>query len=473
VSALPNVCVIGAGASGITTCRALKARGIPYTCFDRGDRVGGQWVLDNSSGLSSAYRELHINVSRKRMEYTDFPMPKSIPDFPHHTHIARYFDDYVDHFRLRDGIVFGRTVEFASRLPGGGWEVELDGGERKHFDALAVASGHHSYPRGPAPPFPGRFAGTEMHSHSYRDNAFLEGRDVVVLGMGNSAMDIAVESSYVARNTYLAARRGAHILPKYVMGRPYDQFPGMSWFLGRGVGRGGVSFQVPWRLRQRLVEAMHRMMVGRMEDYGLPRPDHRFGEAHPSVSGRILDRIAHGRVVPKPNIARFDGDRVQFADGSSVHADVVVYCTGYEIRFPFLPAEVISVEDNRVRLYRRVFRPGLPDVFFVGLIQPLGSVMQIAEAQARWISTYLAGEYALPPEREMRRLVESDERRLAARYVRSARHTIQVDQDEYIWQLREEMRRGRRRAAQSGFRLPVPARTAAPEREPALSRPAA
>ena len=64
-----------------------------------------------------------------------------------------------------------------------------------------------------------------MHAHAYVDNDLFAGKDVVVLGMGNRAMDIAVESSYVAEHTYLAARRGAWIIPKYMFGRPVDQLP--------------------------------------------------------------------------------------------------------------------------------------------------------------------------------------------------------------------------------------------------------
>lgn len=455
---LPRVCIVGAGASGIASAKALEDRDIAFDWFDKGDRVGGTWVLDNTSALSSAYRDLHINVSRERLQYSDFAMSRAYPDFPHHTQIARYFEDYVDHFGLRPRIELRRTVEEARPTESGVWSVALDGGERRLYDALIVASGHHSFPRWPSPPFPGRFDGEQLHSHDYRDSDFMRGRDVVVVGMGNSAMDIAVEASYVARSSYLSARRGAHIVPKYVFGLPYDQMPGLPYLLGRPIGRGRVALQLPWTVRQAVLGAVHRLLVGRMEDYGLPRPDHRVGQAHPSVSTRILDRIVHGRIVPKPNVERFEGDRVRFADGSAAHADVVVYCTGYDIRFPFLPPDVISVRDNRVELYRKVFKPDMPSLAFVGLIQPLGSVMQIAERQAKWVAAYLAGEYVLPPEHEMRRTIEAELRRLRNTYVPSARHTIQCAQYEYFWQLDEEERRGRRRAEARAFQPSVPTR---------------
>src|SRR3954451_12377413 len=102
---LPTVAVIGAGSSGIAAVKALHAKGLDVTCFEKSDRVGGNWVFGNRNGMSAAYRYLHINTSRERMEYSDFPMPKSYPDFPHHSHIAQYFNDYVDHFGFRAKII--------------------------------------------------------------------------------------------------------------------------------------------------------------------------------------------------------------------------------------------------------------------------------------------------------------------------------------------------------------------------------
>src|SRR5215210_4160217 len=101
MSALPSVCVIGAGSSGITAVKALRERGFDVTCFEKSDRVGGNWVWGNANGMSSAYRSLHINTSRERMAYSDVPMPGAYPGFPRDTHIARYFGDGVDHCGFR------------------------------------------------------------------------------------------------------------------------------------------------------------------------------------------------------------------------------------------------------------------------------------------------------------------------------------------------------------------------------------
>ncbi len=451
--ASPTAAIIGAGSSGIAAAKALHERGIAFTCFEASDRVGGNWVFGNRNGMSAAYRDLHINTSRDRMEYSDFPMPKSYPDYPHHTQIAAYFDSYVDHFGLRDRIRFQTSVERAERGPQGGWTLTLHDGSVERFDALLVANGHHWNPRWPEPAFPGSdtFAGEQLHAHSYVDNELFRGRDALVLGIGNSAVDIAVEASYVADRTFLAARRGAWIIPKYVFGKPTDQLP--------------QDPRVPFKIRQRIIHSIIRLNVGDLTRYGLPEPDHRFGEAHPTVSGRLLDRIQHGTITPKPNIARLDGEFVEFDDGSREHVDVVVYCTGYKITFPFFDEGLISAPDNHIELFRRVFHPELDDVFFVGLLQPLGAIMPLSEAQGQWVADYLKGEYALPAPAELREDIRRDQTAMRKRYVASKRHTIQVDFDDYLHALQRERRAGAQRARARGFRLPVSGRagSAAPE----------
>ncbi len=448
MAALPTACVIGAGSSGITALKGLHDRGIAVDCFEKSDRIGGNWVFGNRNGMSAAYRTLHINTSRERMEYADFPMPKSYPDFPHHTHIAAYFDDYVDHFGLRERIRFETGVEHAGRDADGLWTVRLEGGEERRYDALLVANGHHWNPRWPEPRLPGHFDGVEMHAHAYVDHKALVDKKVVVLGMGNSAMDIAVESSLVAQSTYLAARRGAHIIPKYIFGKPLDQVL-------------KPDPRIPWRLRQKLFEAILRSQIGKVENYGLPKPDHRIGDAHPTISDQILTRITHGEIVCKPNIAELKGDRVRFSDGAEVEADVIVYCTGYKVTFPFFDDDFISAPDNDLPLFRRVFKPDVPNVFFLGLLQPLGAVMPLAELQGKWIASYLRGEYALPSRAAMEADIAAERERMFKRYVKSKRHTMQVDFESYVLELEREQRAGARRATEAGFRLPVPPRAAA------------
>ncbi|MFM9054023.1 MAG: flavin-containing monooxygenase, partial [Solirubrobacterales bacterium] len=218
----PQVCVIGAGSSGITACQSLAERGIEFACFEKGSAIGGNWRYMNDNGMSSAYRSLHINTSREMMQYEAFPMPATYPDYPGHAEIAAYFEDFVDHFGLRENIEF-QTEVVACKPTEEGWEVTVEGPKgcrTEAFTDLMVCNGHHWNPRWPEPAFPGSesFTGEQMHAHDYKTPEILDGKRVLILGIGNSATDIAVESSRIADRTILAMRRGAWIVPKYLFG---------------------------------------------------------------------------------------------------------------------------------------------------------------------------------------------------------------------------------------------------------------
>ncbi len=435
--ALPRACVIGAGSSGIAAAKALADRGIPFDCFESSDRVGGNWVLGNRNGMSSAYSTLHINTSRERMQYADLPMPASLPDFPRHDQIARYFEDYVEHFGLRERIAFNTLVERAARRPDGVWEVRLHDGQTRLYDALLVANGHHWDPRWPEPPLAGSFAGETIHSHEYRDPRQLEGRRVVVVGMGNSAMDIAVDASYHAAATTLVARSGVHVVPKYILGRPLDA----------GVRPTRIPFQ--WMLAG--MQLVLRATVGPMDRYGLPRPNHRLGRTHPTVSTRILDRLAHGAIAVKRGIERLDANDVVYTDGTRAPADLIVCCTGYRISFPFFDPDFFAAPDNHLLLYKRIFAPALPGLYFIGFVQPWGAIMPLAELQSRLVSDHLLGEYALPPTAAMQHDIERMLARQARRYLPSKRHTLQVDFANHAVELEDERRAGSARARSLGL----------------------
>jgi dimethylaniline monooxygenase (N-oxide forming) len=435
----PRVCVIGAGSSGIASCQVLKARGIPFDCFETGSEVGGNWRYMNDNGMSSAYRSLFINTSRRRMEYASYPMPGEYPDYPHHSQIAEYFDDFVDHFGLRDHIRFNTEVTSVEPAAGSsgeaGWDVTTGDGATRHHDAVMVANGHHWDPKWPDPAFPGEFSGEVIHAHDYKTPEGLEDRNVLVLGIGNSATDIAVETSRVSRMTYLALRRGAYVIPKYLKGRPTDEL---------GTER---TSRLPLAVQRSAYARYLKTAQGEMEDYGLPKPDHKLLEAHPTISSDLLPRIGHGRIKPKPNIERLEGDRVRFVDGSLEPMDAIVYCTGYRITFPFLAPHLLEARDNRVPLYRRVVDPEHPGLYVIGLVQPLGAIMPLAEEQSHWIADVLEGKVDLPTREQMRRVIEREDRRMAKRYVRSTRHTIQVDFFPYLRTLRRERKRKRRLGA--------------------------
>jgi hypothetical protein len=438
----PRVCVIGAGSSGIAVVKALKDRRLQFDCFESSDQVGGNWCFRNRNGMSAAYESLHINTDSRLMEYRDFPMPEGTPDFPGHRVIMDYFNSYVDHFGLRERITFNTSVTHAERRVDGVWSIQLDNGEHREYDALIVANGHHWDPRWPEPAYPGDFAGEQIHSHSYltpEDPVNFRGKRVLVVGMGNSAMDIACELSRpgLADKVFLSARRGVWILPKYLFGVPMSRLGALPhWF--------------NWRIASFLTHVMVALNVGRPWNYGLPRPDHRFLQAHPTISQDIFIRLGSGDVLPRPGIERLEGRAVRFTDGSAEDIDAIVWCTGYKVSFPFFDPSFIAAPGNDLPLWERMVKPGIPNLFFAGLLQPLGAIMPVAEAQGRFIGDYLAGEIALPPESEMCKTMEAERKKMFARYDdHAARHTMQVDFEAYLWRLRRLARDGRKRAEQA------------------------
>jgi dimethylaniline monooxygenase (N-oxide forming) len=454
-----QVCVIGAGSSGIASCQVLQARGIEFDCYEAGSQVGGNWRYLNDNGMSSAYRSLHINTSREIMEYKSFPMRHDYPTYPNHVQIAEYFDRYVDHFGFRDKIQFRTEVVAVTPAADGGWDVTVRRRGAKHtstrrYAAVLVANGHHWDARWPEPPFPGAdtFTGEQTHAHYYKTFDGYEGRRVLVLGIGNSACDIAVETSKVSARTFLAMRRGAHVVPKYLFGMPTDHLTTSP------LGRFGYS-----RFQDLAFGALMKLVRGDVTRYGLPKPDHRIGQAHPTISDELLIRLGHGDITVKPNIARLDGDSVVFEDGSREQIHVIVYCTGYKITFPFLDESLVSAQDNDVSLYRRVVDPDHSGLYFIGLVQPLGAIMPLAEAQSEWVADLLDGTATLPSSAEMHREITEYKRALRKRYVRSKRHTIQVDFVEYLNELRKERAAGARRNGQSRAlpTVPEPAASAA------------
>ncbi|MGZ5417283.1 MAG: flavin-containing monooxygenase [Nocardioides sp.] len=440
------VCIIGAGSSGIAAAQVLHERGVDFDCFEMGSEVGGNWRYENDNGMSSAYRSLHINTSRHLMEYKAYPMPEDLPDYPNHWQIAQYFDDYVDHFGFRDKITFRTEVvkvepvgahEYAVTVRGRNEQGEPTEPEVRHYEHVVVANGHHWDARWPEPSFPGAedFPGVQLHAHYYKTPEIFTDKRVLVLGIGNSATDIAVESSRVAKRTYLAMRRGAHIVPKYVFGVPTDHLTD------------SVVARMPTLVQQLSMGAMLRLTQGKVTDYGLPQPDHAVLHAHPTVSDDLLTRLGHGDITVLPNIDRFEGSKVFFVDGSAYEVDVVVYCTGYKVSFPFLDDKVVRAEDNHIELFRRVVDPDHPGLYFVGLIQPLGAIMPLAEAQAHWVADLITGEAALPSYDEMRRQIREYDEAVRKRYVASKRHTIQVDFHKYQAEVARERKAGRARVS--------------------------
>ena len=433
-----KVCIIGAGCSGFTTAKRLKDYGIDYDCFEKSDEVGGNWYFNNPNEMSSCYESLHIDTSKWRLAFEDYPVPDTWPDFPHHSQLQQYFQGYVDHFNLRQSITFNTSVEKAQQIDNQRWAVTLSSGETKEYDALIVCNGHHWNIRWPE--YPGKFDGYQVHSHNYRtpfEPYDFREKKVLIVGAGNSGMDISSELSQrpIASKLFISMRRGVWVLPKYIDGEPADKATLPDW--------------MPEKLGLSLARAKIKKVIGQMEAYGLPKPDHEPLDGHPSVSGEFLTRVGCGDINPKGPIEKLDGDGVVFVDGTREEIDAIVWATGYNISFPFFDDPKLKPTDNKFPLYKRMIKPGYPTLFFMGLAQPLPTLVNFAEQQSKLVAAYLSGQYAVPSDSQMEQIIRADEEHHLGRFYKSARHTMQLDFNSYVKDLHKELKKGKKRLAQA------------------------
>ena len=434
-----KACIIGAGCSGFTMAKRLKDYGIAYDCFEMSDNIGGNWYYKNPNGKSSCYQSLHIDTSKWRLAFEDYPVPEDWPDFPHHSQLLQYFHDYVDHFGLRETITFNTSVDKAVRRDDGDWDVTLSTGETRTYQWLFVGNGHHWDPRTPDD-YPGQdtFAGYQIHSHHYEDPFDpydFRGKKVLVVGAGNSAMDISSELSQrpICEKLIISMRRGVWVLPKYLGGQPADKAILPSW-LPMSVGRA-------------LARSKIKKEIGNPEDYGLPKPDHEPLDAHPSVSGEFLTRVGCGDITAKGAIERFEPSAVVFTDGTREEIDAIVWATGYKVSFPFFDDPNLTPDENRFPLFKRMVKPGYENLFFLALAQPLPTLVNFAEQQSKLAAAAVMGEYALPSAAEMERITLADEKTHMGHFYETARHTMQLDFNTYVRDLMQEIEKGRKRAS--------------------------
>lgn len=426
-----EVCVVGAGSSGLAALKALRDAGIPAQGFERGSDVGGNWRYENDSGLSSAYASLRCNVSRKRMQYRSFHMPRSFGHYPGHREMAAYFGRYADIFGLRNRIAFGTTVERLEPDPGGGWRLTLLDASTRHYRAAIVASGRHWAPRYPDWAATSEVAG--IHSHDYRVPEPFAGKRVLVVGAGQSAGEIAVELSSVAAHVAMSVRGRTHVIPRWLLGRPVDEldvFPINTTY---------------WPLLNWNFALLARLSGWRIPPQW-PAPALRPLEENPTVSSDLLPAIRRGAIAVRPPVDQVLGATVRFADGSQDEFDGVIYATGYHIRFPFLDQSVVAANGAELPLYRRMVAPGVEGLFFVGMFDAPGGLLPIVEAQGRWIAHLLRGNLTLPPAARMWKAIDAAERRTRQRFPHESARTVWCDPHAYRRLLLRDVARAKARS---------------------------
>ena len=421
-----RVAVVGAGAAGLCVAKYLLARGVEVVVHELGSQVGGLWVYQNDSGLGPAYQSLHLNSEARVTAYKDFPFPDDGPLYPDHAQVHAYLTAYAERFDLL------RHIRFRSRVTGvvpqgERWQVQLSDGPRDDFDAVVVASGHQGVPTHPA--WKDDFSGEYLHSHSYRNPEPFRGKRVLVVGMGNSAVDIASDICVVTQSTTIVARSPVLVMPRMMFGVPTSRVLGKlekNW--------------MPWPVRRTIREILVGIVHGRMEQWGFTTPKSR---THPTSHPSLMSHFVWDRIKAKPAIASVKGNQVFFVDGSAGVYDTVIAGTGYAVDLPFLTPELRPLDGHRLELFLRVVHPRQRGLYFAGMFNVAGGGnIRMMDDQAEWISELVCGDRSLPGEAGMRRTMEEEQAFLRRHYPGSARYALELDPAYYRRQLARERKRG-------------------------------
>lgn len=348
--------IIGAGFVGLGIAQALQAANIPYDQVDASDEIGGNWH-------HGVYETAHIISSRKITQFTHFPMPANYPDFPSARQMWEYLNAFTNHFGLRKQIEFNQVVKGVRPIEANQWEVTFAEGEQRIYKGVLICNGHHWSER--FPQFQGQFNGEIIHSKAYKHPEQLRGKRVLVIGGGNSACDIAAEAARVGAKAVLSLRESVWFIPKAFAGVPVADLT--QWWM-----------PVWW---QRLMAyGIIRLTFGKHTDYGLARPQYRIFDKHPTLNNEVPYYIKHGRITPKPGVARLDGWEVEFVDGSREPFDLIVCATGFNVSYPFLPVQLQRVEGVVVKCYGGAFLEDYKGIYYIGWGQARGGVGSLMSA---------------------------------------------------------------------------------------------
>jgi cation diffusion facilitator CzcD-associated flavoprotein CzcO len=420
------VCVIGAGASGLIAVKNLRENGFEVDCYERDTVLGGLWNPQNQH--SPLYPGTHLVTSRSQTEIPDFPMPDHWPDYPSAAQMLDYLKRYADHFRLAEHIWYGSEISAIEPVEGSRFEVIVkpaagSSARRLRYAAVIIATGHHWLPNLPSYPGQAGYRGTILHSSQLKDSSRLRGKTVLVVGGGNSGVDIACEAAVSAARCLHSTRRGYWLLPKYLGGLPSDS----------AVAR---LHQRPKWIAERLAERLLKGPRTLADRLGLPRPGHSHTDEEPIRNGRYLEHLGDGSIERRPEITRFEGAEVAFTDGSTERPDVVVLATGFSPKIGCCPPGLLGMdgESRQPRLLARMFSPRVETLAGAVMVEPGVGVLPIVHWQTHAIAHWLHVRRG-DPERaaDFRRQVVSESAQYAVESEGlSPRHQLAVSAEEYL-----------------------------------------
>lgn len=423
-------CLVGAGPAGMVMARVLIAEGVPFDWYERQPDVGGIWTMDDPD--SPMYASAHFISSRFTSGFVGYPMPDDFPDYPSWEQVRDYLRAFARAFGLYDHLTLGTEVVGAVPLAEDRWQVRLGDGRVLEYDGLIVAPGVTWHPSIPQVQGADDFLGQVRHSVTYRNAQEFAGRRVLVVGAGNSGVDIACDAARSADAAYLSVRRGYRYLPKHVHGLPTDAVLTGAIDPPRGVSLGGDPAD--------LIDAL----VGDLTRLGLPAPDHGLLASHPIMNTQVLHYLQHGDLVAKPDLARLEPTRAVFVDGSTAEVDVVLLATGYQYLLPFLDPDLLEWDRGRPRLYLNMLSRELDSLYVLGFVEFAGAAYQRFDEMAQVIAMDIRARETGEHRDRLRWLKQHDDPDLTGgiRYLDSDRHANYVEVEafrHYLASLRDSM----------------------------------
>lgn len=431
-SSQKRVCVIGAGLSGLAATKELVEAGVEVECYDMMPILGGAFAHYTwkggqltSSTISTWYSDFPVEDRQRFMTWREF---------------VDYLGRYVDHFGFRERLNFNCKVEQVEELDEG-WRIRFrranysNGHEfhpealevveevfEEHFTHLIMATGLHHVPK--IPPIAGLegFGGELMHSSEYRDASLYAGKRVVVVGGGESGSDIAAQVSAVAAEAYVSLRTAPGTLfPKWIQGNTPDiRDDRLTYNLPRTFEP--VILRGHRRFYSIQTETPELFEWARDSNYGNKRCSF---NSNACKSFGIPEAIVHHGASLRPAIESIEGSLVRFEDGSCAEVDIIIFATGFEIRFPMLDEALVAKLDCINTLWKNAVHPEIGEkLMIIGYARPHQiNLITTSELQARMAALVISGARELPSTEAMRATIAADrafmQRHYRDRYERS------------------------------------------------------
>ncbi|XP_074078097.1 dimethylaniline monooxygenase [N-oxide-forming] 4-like [Macrotis lagotis] len=401
-----RVAVIGAGVSGLTSIKCCLEEGLEPTCFERSDDIGGLWKYTETSGhgKTQVYRSVVTNVCKEMTCYSDFPFQEDYPNYLNHAKMLEYLRSYAKHFDLLKYIHLKTTVHRVTKRPdfsvSGQWEVmtETEGKQDTAvFDAVMICTGLYLNPHLPLESFPGinLFQGQILHSQEYRSPEAFQGKRVLVIGVGNTGSDLAVELSRVASQVFLCTRSGTWVLSRLSK----DGYPTLMIFYTRFYHM--ISCMLPSFMKNSMIMKQIKKWFNH-KNYGLGMPKGQMLKV--IINDELPSYILCGAITIKANVKEFTETSAIFEDGTvEENIDAVIFATGFTVSFPFLEEPTKSLCKNMIYLYKYVFPSNLekPTMAVIGHISLKGAILPCVELQGRWATRVFKGLCKIPPTNQL------------------------------------------------------------------------